>query len=338
MTQKRRTVEQVLVVDIQWWIHILLMIGCAIMGVWAMATFTGCTVTKPPVATPPMLVSSVATAPMPAPIVEPEEPVVEEAPQDPDIVKVLQKYEKTKVFTHITTPAVKKYAFDPTEIYELSCPEWGVLTIRLAPGEVLKKVSVGNPYEWKLDPDTTIRVGDLDAALITLRRTPFAAPAQMTAYTDINIYEFVLKPGGPLGKGRTRQTWFWNPEAEQQRFREKAAYAKAREERRKRAEANRLPQLSPEHARNYEVGGDAVVWRPLRVTGDHQRTLLFLPAATGTEHPTLRVLQDGVETSTNARTVPGRDGNGPTIVVDQAFSRAVLKGEGGVVKIEERGN
>lgn len=311
-----------------------------VVAAFIVALLTGCTVTKPPVATPPTLLSSVATAPMPAPISEPEtsaeEPAAEEAPQDPDIVKVLRKYEKTQKFTDAQTPAVMKYVYDPTRIYTLSCPDQGVLTIRLIQGEVIRDIAAGNRREWQIAPTRT-GLGE-ETAIVTVKRTEYAAAMQMTVITDANVYEFLLKPGGPLGNGRTRQVWFWDPVAEQQRFREKEAYLKAREERRQRAEANRLPQLSPEHARSYEVGGDSVVWRPTHVTGDDKRTMVFLPAATGAEHPTLRVLQDGRETSLNARTVPGRDGKGPVIVVDQAFSQAVLKGEGGVVKITERGS
>ncbi len=297
---------------------------------------SGCTVTKPPVALPPMPAPTVAATPTPPPEIEPPEPLVEETPQDPDIIKALQKHEKTKKFSDAETPAVMKYVFDPTRIYTLKCPEWGVLTIRLLPGEVLRRIAAGNPVEWMIE-DTTIGLGE-ESAIITLRRAPYAEPAQMTAYTNINIYEFLLLPGGPLGNGRTRQVMFWDPEAELQRWKNQVAHAKAMEERRKQAEANRVPTLSSEHVRYYDIGGDSVNWRPVQVVGDHQHTMVFLPTATGAEQPTLTAIRDGEETQVNYRTIPGRNGNGPVIVADQALPEARLTGEGGVVRITGRGN
>ncbi len=304
----------------------------ALIGIFLIA-LAGCTVHRPSVAAPP-IPSTVAAPPTPPPV-EPivTESVVEETPQDPDVVKALQKYEKTKKYTDVKTPAVMKYVFQPERIYTLKCPEWGVLTIRLLPGEVLKRVLAGDSVRWMID-DMEMGLGEM-TPVIGIRRSPYADPTQMTVITDANIYEFLLIPGGSLGNERTRQITFWDPIAEMRRFKGQVAME---EQRKKKREDTRYPTLSFEHIRAYDVGGDNVVWRPIRVVGDHQHTMVELPAATGTEQPTLSVFQDGIETRMNYRMIPGRNGNGPVIVADQAFTEARLIGEGGVVKISGRGN
>src|SRR5262245_41426272 len=114
-------------------------------------TLCGCAGKRPPVSPPPVdqavEIPPTATPPRnePAVIVE------EEPPEDPEVVKALQRYEKTKKFADVVTPTIVKYAFQPEREYSLVCPVWGVLTVRLLPGEVLRRVVAGNPVEWMID-------------------------------------------------------------------------------------------------------------------------------------------------------------------------------------------
>lgn len=176
--------------------------------------------------------------------------------------------------------------------------------------------------------------GEEPAPLLTIRRAPYAPPTEAAFVTDRHIYRFLLVPGGARGNKPTRQISFYDPLAELRRFTGQVA---AEEQRQKKARETRYPALAFEHLRRYDVGGDAVKWRPIKVEGDHQHTMIELPAATGTAQPTLTVISDGIETRINYRTLPGRNGAGPVMVADQAFVEARLIGEGGVVRITRRG-
>jgi len=296
-----------------------------------LVTLCGCTGKRPPVSPPPAA-QTVEISPPSAPPQDEHVTIAEaEPPQDPDVVKALQRYEKTKKFADVVTPTIVKYAFQPEREYALVCPEWGVLTVRLLPGEVLRRVVAGNPVEWMIDDTET---GEEPAPLLAIRRAPYAPPTEAAFVTDRHIYRFLFVPGGPRGNTPTRHISFYDPLAELRRFTGQVAAA---EQRQKKTRETRYPTLAFEHLQRYDVGGDAVKWRPIKVEGDHQHTMIELPAATGTAQPTLAVMNSGIETRINYRTIPGRNGAGPVMVADQAFTEARLIGEGGVVRITRRG-
>ncbi len=310
---------------VHWWVLTLTLLGASS----ALVSLTECAGKRSAVAPPPESVTpSPSVTPPVAPVASPQDTV----PHDPKVTQTRTKSPKTKKFTDIITRTTVTYAFQPEREYTLVCPEWGVLTVRLLPGETLLRVVAGNTVEWPMD-DTETGI-DERAPLIAIRRTPYAPPTEAAFITNANVYRFRLIPGGPRGTQGTRQITFYDPAAEERR---RNGQREAEEQRKRKLLETRYPKLSFEHLRQYDIGGDTVVWRPVRVEGDHQHTLIELPAATGTEHPTLTVISDGIETRVNYRTIPGRNGAGPVMVADQAFAEARLIGEGGVVRITRRG-
>ncbi len=310
---------------IRWWVLTLALFGASP----ALVSLTGCAGKRSAVVSPP---EPIATPPLVTPPVAPVASPQDTVPQDPQVMKARTPSAKTKKFADIITRTTVTYAFQPEREYTLVCPEWGVLTVRLLPGETLQRVVAGNTVEWMID-DTETGL-DEPVPLIAIRRAPYAPPTEAAFITNANIYRFLLLPGGPRGKQATRQITFYDPAAELRRLN---GQREAEERRQQKLLETRYPKLSFEHIRQYDIGGDTVVWRPVRVEGDHQHTLIELPAATGTEHPTLTVISDGIETRVNYRTIPGRNGAGPVMVADQAFAEARLIGEGGVVRITRRG-
>ncbi len=308
-----------------WWVLTLALLG----GGPVLMSLTGCAGRRS-AALPP--VAQVTTSPPVIPLVAPAAVAQDTVPPDPKLMRARTKSAKAKKFADIITRTTVTYAFQPEREYTLVCPEWGVLTVRLLPGETLQRVVAGNTVEWMID-DTETGL-DEPVPLLAIRRAPYAPPTEAAFITNANIYRFLLLPGGPRGKQATRQITFYDPAAEERR---RNGQREAEEQRKQKLLETRYPTLSFEHIRTYDVGGDAVVWRPVRVEGDHQHTLIELPAATGTEQPTLSVISDGIETRVNYRTIPGRNGAGPVMVVDQAFAEARLIGEGGIVRITRRG-
>ena len=331
-----------------YWVLWVLLLGSVLF--LALAFLSGCAVTKPlpqPTAVVPLERGQAAAPPVSPPVVEspapqvavapvpsapPVEPVIEEQVQRPVAPK-----EKPKRKKDVVTRSGVKYELDPERKYTLRCCAWCVVTIKFPAGEVIRLPSMGNQLEWIIDPAQT-GLG-LSSPVITIRRTPQAPRTEMHVIADSGIYQFILVPTqGEVTEKGIALIEFHDPAAEQQRLNDRVLHAAAQEQRRRSAYENRMPTLNAEHLRNYEIGGDNVRWRPIKIEGDHKHTFIFLPAATGAEQPTLAVVRDGVQTRINSRTVPGRDGNGPILVADQPFSEAVLTGEDGVVSITGRGN
>jgi len=296
---------------------------------------SGCTVQHPPVAqTPPVPVVApqveawqAVPAPLPAPELSQSVAV-----REPAIPSSRARTEKMQTLPEQTTGPMATYVFQPNLIYRLSCSEWGMLMVKLLPGEVFKRAVGGNPVEWMID-DTESG----GSPVIIIRRGPFAPTTEMAFITDVNIYRFVLSPGGSQKTAAIRQITFYDPEAEIRRAQAQEAHARAEEERHQRAQNSRIPSLSYAHMRTYQVQGDRVAWWPVRVVGDQQHTIVELPAGTDTALPTLSVMQDGVETRINYRTVPGHNGTGPVMVTDQALRDAQLVGTEGIVRISVGG-
>src|SRR5262245_46837277 len=272
----------------------------------------------------PPVVAEVTPIPEPPQVV----PAAQLPPQDEAIVQAMRRYQDTNKWTDIEKATSVTYAYEPTRQYKLTCPEWGLLTVRLLPGEELRDVAGGNPVEWMVKATTS---GNPPAPLLMIRRAPYAPTAEFAFITDQNVYRFLLIPGAG---GSTRTIAFYDPEAEWKAYREHEAALQLEADRRRLASENRTPKLAAERVREYAIeGGHGLAWRPLWVRGDDQRTFVQLPANAGTEQPTLTVQHDGQAMPVNYRTVPGQHGNGPLMVADQAFSQAVLTGQGGTITI-----
>ena len=295
----------------------------------SLCLFGGCTVQRPPVSQPPAVATPVADVlPIAWQSVSSQPPSAPTRLPDPAVVKAVQRYEQTWKFADIVSPTVITYVFQPEREYRLVCPEWSVLTVRLLPGEVLKRVVAGNPVEWMIDDTESGR--DEATPVLMIRRAPFAPATEAAFITDSNIYRFMLLPGG---KTTIRQVAFYDPDAELQRLQGQVMHAQAVAERQQRAREARFPSLSSASLRTYHLQGDHVPWWPVRVVGDQQHTILELPAGTATALPTLSVQQDGIATRINYRTIPARDMTGPVLVADQAFSEGLLTGEEGSIRI-----
>jgi type IV secretory pathway VirB9-like protein len=286
----------------------------------------GCAVPPRPVPVPP------PPAPLPTAAAAAEAPVwtaevVTPPPQDDAYAKAAARYLKTQRWTDIQRTTSVTYAFEPTKEYVLECPEWEVLTIRLLPGEVLRDVGAGNPVEWMVKSTST---GNPAAAVLMIRRAPYAPTIRLVAITDRNMYNFRLKPGA---QSWTRSVSFYDPEAELKAYREHQAFQAAAAERQRNASAYRMPQLQAATLREYRITGDVVAWRPLWVRGDDAHTWVQLPPTSEGEQPILRVMTNGVAVPINYRTVPGLDGKGAVLVADQAWTEAQLIGRGGTITL-----
>ena len=166
-----------------------------------------------------------------------------------------------------------------------------------------------------------------------IKRVPEAPTIRLVVVTDKNIYRLKLQPSGRGENQGVRFIRFRDPDAELRREEVRIA---ALERRKQRAVEPRFPRLDAATIRTYQVRGGPVPWQPVRVTGDHRHTFVFLPANTGAELPILSVMRGDVETRVNSRVVPGEDG-APVIIADEAFNEATLLGQGGTITIL-RGN
>ena len=292
----------------------------------ALFLFTGCTVQQPvkppppPVVTAPVPVQEVAAPVAEGPAPVPVPPVVEAPPiRQPDRRNIITKSAAT-------------FAFDPDHEYALACPIGELLTIRLVPGEIYQNYASANSEMWMVDSLMSSVEGEPSTVLV-IKRGPEAPAIRLVVVTDKNIYRLKLQPSGRGENQGVRFVRFRDPEAEIRREERQLA---AIERRKQRAVEPRFPRLDAATIRTYQVRGGPVPWQPVRVTGDHRHTLVFLPANTGAELPILSVMRGDIETRVNSRVVPGEDG-APVIIADEAFNEATLLGQGGTITIL-RGN
>jgi len=248
---------------------------------------------------------------------------------EPAIERIPQREERVKEYKDIIGEHAATLIYRRDREYTLACSEWGSLAISFLPGDIYQGDITGNSGEWQID-NLTSSIDGLPTSVLAIKRGTYAPVTKVKVVTDKNIYLIKLVPSGK-GDNRTKEMIYLYDPVAKERQREHAVAME--EQRRRKAVEPRYPSLNFATARTYRVSGDAVLWRPERVEGDHQRTFIKLPANTGAGVPTVTVLRDGQEQRVNARTIAESADSGPLIIVDEAFSEGKLRGDGGEITL-----
>ena len=262
--------------------------------------------------------------PTPSPVSLQWQPVIEQFPSQP-----IARPRVVEIKKRITKTAAE-FPFDTEHEYQLACPFGELLTVEFAPGERYVGHEIANSEEWITAVGESSTNGEPVVVLI-VKATPAGKPATLVFITDRSRYRIKLAREG-RGENRSVRLVRFRNQADEQR-KEDDRFARA-ERRKQRAAEPRTPQLNPGTARPYLVSGGPVAWQPVSVTGDHAHTFIQLPPNIPTV-PTLSVIENGIETRVNGRTVPGNGQQGPQIIVDGTITEAVLSGPGGQISIRE---
>jgi len=129
----------------------------------------------------------------------------------------------------------------------VSVPEFGPLTIMLPEGESYIMHSSGNNGEWPVEVRTMGR--ELPIVVVTIRRFPYAATAELHVTTDAEVYQFILTSSeNGVSKNAPSLIAVTNPETE-------ARLAERQEERRQEAEERRRAQSQRQSPEDFSLLG-----------------------------------------------------------------------------------
>ena len=304
-------------------------LGLAALALFAAVILAGCAPQRQkPVAQPAPAVMVTPPASLPVSVFpDAWQPVVDHVP-------ALPRVERPRRPVEVMGPGGKTIVYEPGKKPIITCSEFGFVTIQFPAGEKVLKHGSGASGEWTVEP---ANMGiDLPIGALAIHRTPWAPVAELHVLTDAAAYQFILTP--TTGGVSTKQASLFqvvNPETEARRAERQERREDMLAQQRKEMEIS-APQLDAATVRTYEVGGDYVPWAPVNVVGDHQHTVIQLPANSGVGQPTLTVIEYGKEMRVNTRTLPEENGKGPRIIVDQPFTEARLIGDGGTVSIVGR--
>jgi len=308
-------------------------LGLAALALFTAVILAGCAPQRPKSVAQPAP-ALMATPPASVPVsTSPEgwQPVIEHRPDN-----IQTRVERPRRPVEVMGPGGKTIVYEPGKKPIITCSEFGFVTIQFPAGEKVLKFGSGASAEWTIErADMGV---DLPIGALAIHRTPWAPVAELHVWTDAAAYQFILTPtAGGVSTKQVSLFQIMNPETEARRAERQERREEMLAQQRKEMEIT-APQLDAATVRTYEIGGDHVQWAPVNVVGDHQHTVIQLPANSGAGQPTLTVIEYGKEMRVNTRTLPEENGKGPRIIVDQPFTEARLIGDGGSVSIVGRGN
>ena len=211
---------------------------------------------------------------------------------------------------------VRAVAYESGVRYRLDVAVGTPATIRLQPGETVGAYSAADPKAWMID-----QAADGDSAILLVTATRPNLETTLIVSTDRRIY-LIEAISHDDGGDSTALAWTYPTEGAR---RSDVAVRPAAGR-----DVAAAPAASDQPRTVYEIAGDQPGWRPVRVFGAGDRSVIEFPAAWESTLPALYVEDNDDE--------PARyhaDSN--RYIVERDFDRAELRLAGSVVRIARSG-
>ena len=305
-----------------------LVVGLVALGAWSV-TLAGCASLNQTDAIPEDLARAV-------PVVEPAGDIAPEpapatgeliGPDDPDIQAAMKAWKANGQAPIIRKDEFVQYPYGLTEAV-VTCQPLRVCDIELEAGEEILNVSLGDSNRWLASPAFS---GDGEGLTPHVLVKPTELGIATNAVITTTRRTYYLGLVSRTDAAHVRRVKFYYPQDLVQQangiFRANAMQRQQDQ----RTTIARLPRFAPEALNfNYQIEGDDVPWKPVRVFDDGTHVYIQMPQAMRvTDSPALLV-----QTRTGDAALVNYRLRQPYYVVDKLFETALLIT--GVGKHQER--
>ena len=256
-----------------------------------------------------------STSPKPSPLAGELVP-----PDDPEIQAAMRAWKSGQQAPSIRTSEFIQYPYGLTEAI-ITCEPLRVCDVELEAGEEIQNVSIGDTSRWLVQPAFSGAQETLTPHVM-VKPTEHGIATNAVITTNRRTYYLGLVSKAKGDPGHVRRVKFYYPqdllEQANGTFRARAAVARREPD----PTVARGPGLAPERLSfGYEIlGGQGLVWRPVRVFDDGQHVYIQMPPTVqASEAPALLVQTSGGDSAlVNYRV------RLPYYVVDRLFETAIL--------------